>query len=70
MRSEQPTSEMKAQQSGSLKASAVVLPLLLEKRRGPTSIRRGIILKTATLLHGLPSRVRNPFSFRSLTIWE
>jgi hypothetical protein len=39
-------------------------------KRGPTSIRRGIIWKTDTLLHGLPSRVRKPFSFKSLTIWE
>jgi len=39
----------------------------LEKRRGPTSMRRGIILKTATLLQGLPSRIRKPSSFRSLT---
>ncbi len=38
--------------------------------RGPTSIRRGIMLKTATRVHGLPERVRKPFSFRSLTIEE
>ena len=40
------------------------------KNLGPTSIRRGIMLNTAIRLHGRPSRMRNPFSFRSLTIAE
>ena len=40
----------------------------LEKMRGPTSMRRGIMLKTATRLQGRPSRVRKPFSLRSLTM--
>ncbi len=42
----------------------------LEKMRGPTSMRRGIMLKTATRLQGRPSRVRKPFSLRSLTMAE
>src|SRR5581483_4808745 len=40
------------------------------KRFGPTSISRGIILKTATRVHGLPLRIRKPFSFRLLTMAE
>ena len=40
------------------------------KKRGPTSMSRGIMLKTATRDQGRPSRWRNPFSFRSLTMAE
>ncbi len=42
----------------------------VEKMRGPTSMRRGVILKTATRDQGRPSRMRRPFSFRSLTMLE
>jgi hypothetical protein len=37
----------------------------LEKMWGPTSIRRGSILKTETGVHGLPVRVRRPRLFSS-----
>ena len=42
----------------------------VENSRGPTSISRGVILKSATRVQGLPFRIRKPFSFRSLTMLE
>ncbi len=47
----------------------VYLKVRWVSRRGPASMRRGIMLKTATRVQRLPSRVRKPFSLRSLTIF-